>query len=296
MSLEAERIVRALGGEWRHGQGLAPCPICQPEGRRDQRALSVSAKGGRVLMHCHKTGCAVFHALRERGLVELSSAVNRGDEERARRQYRARERERTDYANRLFESAECCAGTLVETYLASRGLGGIRLDRMHRTLRFHSSLPHGPSGQSLPTMLARIREVGGYPIGIHRTYLRPDGTGKADVTPAKMMLGRSANGAVRFGKDASVIAVAEGIETALSVRRSARVTCWAAMSAVGLKSLVFPPAPVAETVIIAADHDEAGLAAADALAARLDLEGRAVSIIKPTRKGQDFNDVLAGKP
>ncbi|WP_372837493.1 toprim domain-containing protein [Phaeovulum sp.] len=47
-------------------------------------------------------------------------------------------------------------------------------------------------------------------------------------------------------------------------------------------------------MIIAADHDDAGLAAAEATAARLEAEGRAVSIIAPRAAGADFNDVLRG--
>jgi hypothetical protein len=43
---EAQRITQALGGDWRGGSGLAPCPVCQPEGRRDQRALSLSDNRG----------------------------------------------------------------------------------------------------------------------------------------------------------------------------------------------------------------------------------------------------------
>jgi hypothetical protein len=143
-------------------------------------------------------------------------------------------------------------------------------------------------------MLAQIRGPRGEALGIHRTYLRPDGSGKAEVSPAKMMLGPSSGGAVRFGQDGRVIALAEGIETALSVSRASRLTVWATLSTSGLKGLILPPAPVAEVVIIAADHDEAGLSAAEVVAKRLEAEGRAVSVIYPPNPGADFNDVLRG--
>ena len=39
---EAEHITRALGGDWRGNLGLAPCPACQIEGRKDQRGLSLT--------------------------------------------------------------------------------------------------------------------------------------------------------------------------------------------------------------------------------------------------------------
>ena len=51
---------------------------------------------------------------------------------------------------------------------------------------------------------------------------------------------------------------------------------------------------MAEVVIIAADHDDAGLEAAEATAARLEADGRAVSVIHPRQPGADFNDVLRG--
>lgn len=291
---EAEHITRNLNGDWRGHHGLAPCPICQPERRRDQRALSISEKGGRLLLYCHKGGCDAFSALRERGVALVSRPYDPLASERERKNERAKQRKRTDAANNLFKASRCCAGTLVESYLASRGIKGLRFDLMQRTLRFHPALKHSPSGKTLPAMIARIREVGGFPMGIHRTFLDPDGTAKADVKPVKMMLGPSAGGAVRFGPDRPMIVIAEGIETALSICRASRVTCWAALSATGMKGLDLPPPPVAEVAIIAADNDAAGLEAAESLAARLEAEGRAVSIIHPPSQGADFNDVLRG--
>jgi hypothetical protein len=91
-----------------------------------------------------------------------------------------------------------------------------------------------------------------------------------------------------------VIALAEGIETALSIGVASRLTVWATLSTSGLKGVILPPPPVAEVIVIAADHDPAGLAAAEEAAARFEAEGRAVSVIAPQAKGADFNDVLRG--
>lgn len=296
---EAERITRALGGDWRHGQGLAPCPICQPEGRRDQRALSLSDSGGRLLVHCHKSGCSVLNELRNRGMVEgrgqPSAAPDPAELARKRAEDQRREAQRLKTARELFAAGVSCEGTPAETYLAEvRGIHGLRFGKMVATLRYHPGALHTPSGLHLPAILAQIRGPKGEALGIHRTYLRPDGSGKAEVSPAKMMLGPSSGGAVRFGPDGRVIALAEGIETALSVSRASRLTVWATLSTSGLKGLILPPPPVAEVVIIAADHDEAGLAAAEVTAARLEAEGRAVSVIYPPKPGADFNDVLRG--
>lgn len=292
---EAERITRALGGDWRGNSGLAPCPICQPEGRRDQRALSLSENGGRLLVHCHKGGCAVLPELQRRNLadkdagrVEYDPAADkrRKDEERQKRA------QRLANAHALFNAGVSCAGTPAQTYLEARGITGLRYNKLRRTLRFHPSALHGPTGRHMPAMLAQIRGPKGEALGVHRTFLRADGSGKADVPSVKMMLGPSSGGAVRFGPDNRVIALAEGIETALSVSRASRLTTWATLSTSGLKGLILPPLPVAEVIVIAADHDEAGIMAAEATATRLERDGRAVSVIHPRKPGTDFNDLL----
>ena len=60
----------------------------------------------------------------------------------------------------------------------------------------------------------------GYPAGIHRTFLLRDGSGKAPATPARMMLGRRAGGAVRLAEPAETLAVGEGIESTLSAMQA----------------------------------------------------------------------------
>lgn len=195
----------------------------------------------------------------------------------------------------MFAAAVSCEDTAAETYLAGRGIVGLRFDKIRATLRFHPAALHKPSGLRLPALLAQIRGPKREAMGIHRTFLRPDGSGKADVSPAKMMLGPSSGGSVRFGPDNRIIALAEGIETALSVSLATRLTVWATLSTSGLKGLVLPPPPAAEVVIIAADNDSAGLAAAEVTAARIEAEGRSVSIVRPPQPGHDFNDMLRAK-
>ena len=91
------------------------------------------------------------------------------------------------------------AGTPVETYLGSRG--GLKIPEC-APIRFHPRCQRGPRNlpggpEHLPAMLALMTDpVTGQPVGLHRTYLRPDGSGKAptitrgDVTlKPKMILG-----------------------------------------------------------------------------------------------------------
>ncbi len=297
---EAQEIVAALGGDWRGAYGLAPCPICQSEGRRDQRGLSVKDSGGRTLLTCHKSGCAapeIFKELKGRGLVSgHGEAAQRpaAEIERERKERRAQRLKTLRFCDDIFSQAVPITGTPAETYLAGRGIA-VQGQKMRKTLRFHPNLKHSGTGEYHPAMVARLRGSKGEPLGLHRTFLRPDGSGKADLPGgAKMMLGPCSGGAVRFGPDRPVIALAEGIETALSIGVASRLTVWATLSTSGMKGVILPPPPVAEIIVIAADHDPAGLAAAEETAARFEAEGRAVSVIAPQAKGADFNDVLLG--
>ncbi len=55
--------------------------------------------------------------------------------------------------------------------------------------------------------------------------------------------------------------------------------------------LVLPALPLAAEVVIAADHDEAGLEAAEKAAALWSSQGRKVWIAQPPEPGTDFNDM-----
>ena len=69
-------------------------------------------------------------------------------------------------------------------------------------------------------------------------------------------------------------------------------TAWAALSTSGLRALDLPEA--VREVIVLADGDDPGEAAARAAALRWKREGRSVRIARPPR-GCDFNDLLQGR-
>jgi hypothetical protein len=131
------------------------------------------------------------------------------------------------------------------------------------------------------------------PVAIHRTWLAPDGSGKAPVKPAKMMLGPCIGGAVRLATFGQPLLVGEGIETTLAAMQATGHCGWAALSASGVRTLDLPEE--ARDIIILADGDQAGTAAAHAAAFRWHREGRRVRIAQaPT--GTDFNDLLVPNP
>lgn len=193
---------------------------------------------------------------------------------------------KTELALKIWRASVDARGTLVETYLGSRGI----TYPPPPSLRFHPGLRHAPSGLAWPAMVALVtRGTDNAPIGIHRTFLARDGSGKAPVEPDKMMLGPTKGGAVRLAAAGDRLLVGEGIETCLSVVQKTRKPAWAALSTSGLRALDLP-ADVREVTVLA-DGDDPGEAAAKDAAARWIREGRVVRVARPPR-GQDFNDLL----
>ena len=177
---------------------------------------------------------------------------------------------RTEIAQRVWSASRPAASTVVETYLRARGI----TMAVPPSLRFHPRLRH-PSDIYLPGMVACITHANtGVKVqAVHRTFLRADGRAKADIEPTKAMLGPSRGGAVRLAPVCGdCLIVCEGIETGLSLLQAVGPPVWAALSTSGLRALTLPPE--IRRVIIAADADEPGEAAAQAAAARFMREGR----------------------
>jgi putative DNA primase/helicase len=175
-----------------------------------------------------------------------------------------------------------------ESYLRrGRGLVGIELPA---DLRFAPALRHGPTDNTWPAMIAAVRCVDGRVIGVHRSYLRPDGDGKAPVAPSKMTLGPIGGGAVRPAPAGPHTIVGEGIESTLSAMAGSALPGWAGLSAVGIRRMVLPAS--VGTITIAADSDPVGIQAAEDAARRWHAEGRTVRIALPPDPHVDWNDAL----
>lgn len=287
---EAHRITLALGGKWYRRYGSARCPA---HGDRNPSLTLNDASDGRLLAHC-KAGCdfrEIIDALKAGGIVEGSGLRPAPDPaEIARRdaaeRQEAEKRERQAIA--LWRESVPICGTLADAYLRGRGITCALSD----SLRFHPACWH-PSAKRLPALLARVD--GAERFALHRTYLDPNGNGKAKIDPAKAMLGSVAGGAVRLTEAQGPLVVAEGIETALSLASGLLchpASIWAALSTSGMADLVLPP--VASRLTIATDGDEAGQKAGRALAERAAALGWAVSLL-PAPKGRDWNDILCMK-
>jgi hypothetical protein len=119
------------------------------------------------------------------------------------------------------------------------------------------------------------------PISLHRTWVRADGS-KADVDTPRLLLGghRKAGGVIRLWPDEAVttgLAVAEGIETALSVAHVFRPV-WAVIDAGNLAR--FPILDGIEALTIAVDDDPAGIRAAGECAERWAQADREATLVE----------------
>jgi len=271
-------IVHSAG----QGRWLATCPA---HGSGKNKALSVALKGDRLLLYCFG-GCTPDAVLSAVGLTwrDLYSRENKPWEahcyrpvapERPTAPTEARERWERWWASATPNHP------LLKTYLRARGL----------SITPPPSLRLALWGEQ-PVMLARVLDARGELCGMHLTVLLPDGSGRASKRLARGS--HPLGGSIRlFPFEASKpLALAEGIETALAVREATGWATWACVSAGGLAAVELPLE--AREVVVAADHDRAGLEAANALARRLLSEGRRVRLATPPQAGADWLDMLGG--
>ena len=283
--MNAQDLTHNLGGTWRGGKGTAPCPVCQPERRRDQMALSIAEKHGRTLIHCFKSQCNFVDIIQTAG-GDLES-VDRDTEaqsihEEKRRAYEALQLQK---AQSLWGISQPIIGTKAEAYLRARGI----CCDLPPALRFIPDLHHGPSMKWCMAMIAKASSG-----GVHRTFF--DKRGERLKKNAKLMLGPCAGGAVRLSRGTGPLVVCEGIETGLSLMSGllddADYSVWAALSTSGIKALELPQDP--QDLIVATDGDQAGREAGQRLASRASDMGWQVSMM-PAPEGTDWNDQLKRK-
>ncbi len=178
--------------------------------------------------------------------------------------------------------------TPAEVYLNSRNLSY----KPDMPLKYHPSCPKGRKNYA--AMLALMTDIQtNETCGVHRTFIKLDGSGKADFKPNKMMLGRAGNAVVRLTADDDIkqsLGIVEGIENGLAILGIGWNPIWAALSSGGIAN--FPVLPSIETLTIFADHDNAGQNAAKKCAQRWTTAGRKVVVCTPLKQGSDWNDVV----
>ncbi len=161
-------------------------------------------------------------------------------------------------ARRLFAMSQPIGGTLVAAYLRKRAittLSGTEALRFHPRCYYRPD-EHAPV-ETWPAMIASVTDLAGNLTGVHRTWLAPDGSGKAPLETPRRAMGDLLGHAVRFGPAADVLAAGEGIETMLSLRVALPgMPIAAALSASHLAAILFPA--TLRRLYIARDNDPAG--------------------------------------
>ncbi len=280
---DARTLTLGLGGKWLGCYGTAPCPVCQPEHRRDQDALTLAdAPDGRLLAHCKKAGCEFRDILAAAGIHPGNflrpDPVAAREAEVKRSEYDAAQLTK---ARRLWGQSKPINGTKGEAYLRARGI----TCPLPHSLRWAADAFHGPSGRWLSTMVADVSTG-----GVHRTFFEK--AGERISGNAKMMQGPCAGGAVALSEAQGQLVVCEGLETGLSLLcglLDAPATVWATLSTSGMRALHLPDQP--GRLVVAADGDNPGRAAAYTLAERAHALGWQVSLL-PAPNGRDWNDIL----
>ena len=265
-----------------------PCPFC---GGRDRfRFTDHEKKGMFVCTHCGSGG-GIDLLMKYHGW-DFKTAAAKVDAIVGRIEP-PKEREWTDSdkhaaMERLWRSAKPVhPRDPVGRYLINR----VGITTFPEALRTALGVKHREGGTH-PCMLALLTTPDGKPSMVHRTYLTEDGQ-KAALEPVKMFMpGKVTPGSVVQMGSGEEIAIAEGLETALSVTKIMGIPCWAACST-QLMMQWKPPAGV-KRVVIAPDNDEnfAGFAAGYTLAHRI-CDIVKVTVQYPSGFG-DWNDQLRG--
>lgn len=258
------------------GKYRAACPYCD---KPKDTALRVRVERDHVHGHCYR--CDAWAIYRD----EPRDVGHRPQPTRATAP--AEHRTLSEYGRELWRQAQPLAGDAL-AYLEARACV---IPPADGALRWRPTLRHAPTGYEGPALVALVTDaITGKPLTLHRTWIRADGTKATE--PARLLLKghRKAGGVIRLWPDDAVthgLAIAEGIETALSVAHAFQ-PAWAAIDAGNLGEL--PLLSGIDALTIMADADPAGTKAAEHCARRWADAGREVRLAIPA--SGDANDVV----
>jgi DNA primase len=184
----------------------------------------------------------------------------------------------------IWGGAIAIQGTPAEAYLRSRGI----IMELPHTLRF-ARLRYPQERNQRPALVAAVCTPDGELTGIQRTFLTEEGR-KADVAEVKLSLGRVAGGAIQLGGPVASLVVTEGLEDGLTLAQALGRSVWVSAGTSMLPRMEL--ADVTRAVVIGADGDAPGEAAANKAAHSFAAAGRRVRIMRPAVGFKDFNSEL----
>lgn len=312
-------IAKALGGALHsRSEALVFCPV---HDNRKTPALSLSLRNGSVFWHCH-AGCRqedVTDALVKLGILPNTRR------RQARRPFPLVsslppppstprppfiplrvEEEKTDAKREktllsIVRSCDERALPLFKNYMEERGLprGFPSLD-----LRVTPRFPFKQEGRFFPAMVATIRAPDSSRQGVEVHFLEEGGRGKACLEVGKKVFGNRTGGGVWLREEEDLcprngeLWLCEGVMTGLALqlwldlyKPGSIVLC--ALSAHNLHKLTIPRE--ARRLVLALDHDNAGLKAGRKALEHYRRQNRKVEFRLPPNRGDDWLDALKGQ-
>lgn len=244
---------------------------------------------------------------REQLATEAATRRKAADAKEAKRREASISRARKFF----FSCSNQILNTPVETYFKSRNIDISKVPNLGRSLRYRPDCEYwmDPQRPHIPALISAMVDSGGRIGACHYTFLRNDGSGKADVEKSKLMFPETSGLVIRLTNGSSglsaedaaeqgvkgICGIVEGIEDGASVAISEpELRMWSAGSLSGL--LTVPDHPAVSSWIIFKDNDW-GKPQAQALferaVARIKSFRKPVEVISmPAEWGKDVNDAI----
>lgn len=298
-----ESVLARLNKVRRSGDGYtACCPVPEHEDNNPSFFIKVGDEG-KLLWKCLR-GCPQIDTGRALGLL--------GNGEMKNIRYadpKPTPKTDPDWLKELIqkiwnEAKPMEAGDVAHSYITKTRQ--ISLPSIPEALRFHSSLEYRERDENnkpiligeFPAIVAKVQNLLGELIAVHRIYLTKDGRKISDQYPnlkAKLSLGKVFSGAVQLFQAGSSLCVAEGVETAAAMSQIFKQPAWAALGS-NLRNVVIPDS--VEHLIIGIDNDphKAGEKSAAELFKRYEKTIARISIARAAKildvPGADWADVI----
>jgi hypothetical protein len=274
--LDLGTIDRLTGGKL--GSHDVPCPLCgpyhSPQGQRRKVLRVWRVEPGFATFCCARCG--------EAGYVHDRHAPAPDPQKLAKARAEATEHDRIHKAERLskarwlWSQRRSLTGSIAERYLR---------ERRRIKCPLPSTLGFLPArGEYAPAMIAGygmahevepgVIAIAGV-VGVHLTRLLPDGSDRERDDQAKIMVGHSLGSPIVLAppNDLLGMAIAEGIEDALTAHQSTGLGAWCAGAAARLPALAAVIPTFIECVTVVEDDDRDGRRHAATLIDRITARG-----------------------
>ncbi len=204
--------------------------------------------------------------------------------------------QKIERAQNLWSKGQPIQGTIAERYLKEHRKIEGKLPEDFRYLPNVKVAGEQNTGKSTPCLMVAARSNTGDITAVQLTFLDPKTANKANIPVQKRSYGLLKGSAVTLqaGKDSNYLFIAEGVETALSLKEAGIEGTIKASLGLANMGRIEPQDPKTH-IVICGDHDVPHSPAAKSLqksVQALQERGFKVTVIKPNTLGEDFNDVL----